>query len=236
MRVTGIGMTLHGEEGAASPPLPYIEVDDNEGNTLIALYPAHVAIVSDAVDADTDEPREPLGLFGSDQWGSTILIGEDAVILGDVVRSACGDMPASEWNGLDPELRESFIAAEVRTLRRDAGRDPDTNEAPNPEQLGNDPEVIDAINGGAPLDVDQGTLVEGEPGPSDVVDGGTGGTGGETNTEMADAIDLLDPLTGFVKNGARKGRPKVEAVADILGRDVTIAEIDAAFIAKTATE
>ena len=55
MKLAGVGMTLYGAEGAKSPPLRFIEVDDKEGNTLLALYPKKVL----RLDAPADEAEAP---------------------------------------------------------------------------------------------------------------------------------------------------------------------------------
>lgn len=65
--------------------------------------------------------------------------------------------------------------------------------------------------------------------PSDSENSPSEDDAGDTNTfaEILDAVELLD-ADDFVKTGDRKGKPKVDAVAAILERDVTAEEIDSA--------
>jgi hypothetical protein len=51
---------------------------------------------------------------------------------------------------------------------------------------------------------------------------------------IADALDLVE-ADGLVKTGARAGKPKAAAIAEITGlNDVTVEEIDAAVAAREA--
>lgn len=56
MRVRGKGAIITGAEGR-SPPLPYIEVDDNEAKALIGLGVAERVEPDEAVAAETPEPE-----------------------------------------------------------------------------------------------------------------------------------------------------------------------------------
>lgn len=54
--------------------------------------------------------------------------------------------------------------------------------------------------------------------------------------EIVEAIELLDPEADYVKTGDRAGRPKVKSVEEILGYDVTMAEVDEALASREAAE
>lgn len=59
---------------------------------------------------------------------------------------------------------------------------------------------------------------------------------GDRRQTIIEAFDLLEP-EHFVAIGARKGRPKLNAVEDISGiRDLTVAEIDELFAARSAED
>lgn len=89
-----------------------------------------------------------------------------------------------------------------------------------------EPEAVTA----APTDSAEAPSVEGA---------GTPSTETVEQPEAAHASDLTDAfeLLGaddFVKTGPRAGKPKVDAVKDIVERDVTADEIDAAWEARSA--
>lgn len=236
MRLRGHGLTLTGAEGK-SPPLPFITVDDSEGEALLSLYPKSIIRVDDDV--------EPLGLFGSDNWPGVVPVGDDDMALDDIVRAAAGDISSIDWNKLDPSFRESLISAEIHTLRREAGRDPQTNAFPNPEQVTPDTHSANDADGVLAEQVSDAEQAEhaeqvseaGDASQSDGVEQVPGDAEqvavNKRFNEIADAIDLLEPAS-FVATGPRKGRPKVKAVEEIIGYDVTMEEVDQVFMAAKA--
>jgi hypothetical protein len=220
MRLRGNGLTLTGPEGK-SPPLPFVTVEDAEGEALIALYPKsiiNIDALAVEVEAIVNEPEagaptvESAGddiLLGSSIQPAMVAIGDIEVPLGTIVAAACGKMTSAEWNALTEDEREARIAGSITQAREFAGRDENNDIVGTTDAL--DDASDDAGNEGAH-----------EP--------DAGGEEGATRRQaIADAIDLLDD-DGFVKTGERAGRPKVKAVADVLDDpNVTAEEIDAVF-------
>lgn len=152
MRITGNGMTLHGAEGA-SPPLPFITVDDTEGESLLALYPKNIRRVDAAIApaAEVVPPVAPEAPADPEPEAETPVVGD--------VESETVDEPVVENTEADDD---EAARARVQAIR--------------------------------------------------------------------DAVELLGD-DDLVKNGERTGKPKVKAVADILGDEageLTADEIDAA--------
>ena len=173
MRLRGNGLTLTGAEGK-SPPLPFITVDDGEGEALLSLYPKSIIRVDDVAD----EPRAP----GGDDGDGEGLHANEATIIeqahpnsGQPADEGHGGLGDQSGEGGDGQVDEVASAAEAA-----------------------DQSVAD-----------------------------------KRFNEIADAIDLLDTAS-FVATGPRKGRPKVKAVEEIIGYDVTMEEVDQVFLSTRA--
>jgi Ca2+-binding RTX toxin-like protein len=178
MRLRGIGMTLEGAEGVKSPPHPFIEVEDGEAETLLALYPKGVAVVG---DDDSEEPDDDT------------TTGSEGP---ETIDGAAGDDTLGSGDGSD-------------TLAGGEGGDT------LPGSEGGDT-VVGATGG-------------------DTLAGGTGGDRVEHPTDLVDAFELLE-ADDFVKTGDRKGKPSVTAIKNIVERDVSAEDIDAAWDARQAAE
>lgn len=169
MLLRGIGMTIEGAEGAKSPPLPHIEVEDHEGAALLALYPKGLRdVTNDGAEApEVEAPAEPA----------------------------------------TPTPTEVAPA-------------PEADAAPAPEE----PAPLVADDAAAPADAEAGD----EELDAEEAARLAGGTHPE---DMTSALELIEDAD-LVAAGPRKGKPKVSAIAAILGREVTSEEIDAAWAAK----
>lgn len=88
---------------------------------------------------------------------------------------------------------------------------------------GDDVEVSAGESEGGDDDTSEGDASEGGEG------GGEGSEGGESRVEaIKAAIDLLDPEKDFVKTGERAGKPKIDALSEVLGFKPDPVEIEAA--------
>lgn len=162
-------------------------------------------------------------------------------------------------------LVRSGIAVEVAGgTEVDAGDDLDFAYVLSPDGTENDFAVLDMVSTddrfrswftaylarhAAPAEISPiiEAIFEPEPNPSALAptdefaagvihEPGTGeGVLTERGQHIADALDLLEP-EHMVSTGARVGKPKVTAVAEIVGFTVTAEEVDAAVAAKEAGE
>jgi hypothetical protein len=203
VRLTGNGFVLMGAEGS-SPPLPYIEVDENEARALIRS--------GDAI------------LYA----GSAELAAEWAEGERQASEDAQAALAAQATADAEAKAKADAESAAQAAAEADAKEKADADAQAEAERL-----VAESLANGTPLQVDEGLLVpggEGEGGEGGQADDAVAAR----KQTIADALELVEDehLVKTGARAGKPTLKAMEEITGLA--DLTVAEIDAVVADKAA--